>query len=47
VKFAIYNTLKKYSKDGDTINLGEPPENYSIIPTVERIYKIIVEQKEY
>jgi len=47
VKLAIYNTLKNYSKGGDTITLGEPPVDYGIIPTVERIYKIIVEQKEY
>lgn len=45
VKSAIYNTLKSYSKSSDTITLGEPPEKYSLIPTVERIYKIIVEQK--
>ena len=45
VKSAIYNTLKNYSKSSDTITLGEPPEKYSLIPTVERIYKIIVEQK--
>jgi len=47
VKSAIYNTLKSYSKGGNTISLGEPPVEYGIIQTVERIYKIIVEQKEY
>ena len=47
VKSAIYNTLKSYFNGSDTITVGEPPECYSIIPTVERIYKIIVEQKEY
>ena len=45
VKSAIYNTLKNYSKGSDTLTIGDPPVDYSIIPTVERIYKIIVEQK--
>lgn len=47
VKSAIYSTLKTYSKDNDTIALGDPPVSYGLIQTVERIYKIIAEQKEY
>ncbi|HPT73049.1 MAG TPA: restriction endonuclease subunit R, partial [Candidatus Cloacimonadota bacterium] len=47
VKSAIYSTLKQYSHGSDTLTVGEPPASYGIIETVERIYKIIVEQKEY
>jgi len=47
VKFAIYNTLRGYSQGGDTVNLGDPPVSYGIEETVERIFKIIIEQKEY
>jgi len=47
IKFAIYNTLRGYSQGGDTVNLGDPPVPYGIEETVERIFKIIIEQKEY
>ncbi|HPT72802.1 MAG TPA: HsdR family type I site-specific deoxyribonuclease [Candidatus Cloacimonadota bacterium] len=47
IKAAIYNTLKNYSKDNDGITLGEPPVKYNLVETVERLFKIIVEQKEY
>jgi len=47
VKSAIYTTLKQYSHGSDSISVGEPPVTYGIIETVERLYKIIVEQKEY
>ena len=47
IKFAIYNTLKGYSLDENTLNLGEPPVPYGIEQTVERIFKIIIEQKDY
>jgi type I restriction enzyme R subunit len=47
IKFAIYNTLKRHSQGGDTVNLGDPPVPYGIEETVERIFKIIIEQKEY
>lgn len=47
VKSAIYTTLKNYANGSDTISVGEPQEVYGIKQTVERIYKIIVEQKEY
>lgn len=47
VKSAIYTTLKSYANGSDTVSVGDPPESYGIIQTVERIFKIIVEQKEY
>ncbi len=47
IKYAIYNTLRGYSQGGDTVNLGDPPVPYGIEETVERIFKIIIEQKEY
>jgi type I restriction enzyme R subunit len=47
VKSSIYSTLKDYSKGMDTITLGEPPVTYGIVQTVESIFKIIVEQREY
>lgn len=47
IKSEIYNTLKNYSKETDTIALGDPPVSYGIVQTVERIFKIIIEQKEY
>jgi type I restriction enzyme R subunit len=47
IKSSIYNTLKDYSKESDNINLGDPPVRYGIVETVERIFKIIIEQKEY
>jgi len=47
IKFAIYNTLKGYSRGEDMVTLGDPPAPYGIEETVERIFKIIVEQKEY
>jgi len=47
VKAAIYNTLKAYTKAGETIQVGDPPVTYGINDTVERLYKIVVEQKEY
>jgi type I restriction enzyme R subunit len=47
IKSSIYNILKDYSKESDTINLGDPPVSYGIVQTVERIFKIIIEQKEY
>lgn len=47
VKSAIYSTLKQYSHGSELLTVGEPPANYGIIETVERIYKIIVEHKEY
>lgn len=47
VKAAIYTTLTENSQNNGTINLGDPPVSYGLIQTVERIYKIVVEQKEY
>jgi type I restriction enzyme R subunit len=47
IKFAIYNVLIGYSKDTSSIMLGDPPVGYGIEQTVERIFKIIVEQNEY
>jgi type I restriction enzyme R subunit len=47
IKFAIYNTLKGYSRGEDMVTLGDPPVPYGIEETVERIFKIIVEQKDY
>ncbi len=47
IKFAIYNVLTGYSKDTSSIMLGDPPAGYGIEKTVERIFKIIVEQREY
>ncbi len=47
VKAAIYNTLKSYSKESDRLTFGDPNVSYGLIETVERVYKIIVEQKEY
>lgn len=47
IKSEIYNTLKNYSKETDTIALGDPPVSYGIVQSVERIFKIIIEQKEY
>lgn len=47
IKFAIYNTLKGYSRGEDTVTLGDPPVPYGIEQTVERIFKIIVEQQDY
>jgi type I restriction enzyme, R subunit len=47
IKSSIYNTLRDYSKESDNINLGDPPVRYGIVETVERIFKIIIEQKEY
>lgn len=47
VKSAIYTTLKNYANGSDSISVGDPPESYGLIQTVERIYKIVVEQKEY
>lgn len=47
VKSAIYTTLKNYANGSDNISVGDPPESYGLIQTVERIYKIVVEQKEY
>ena len=46
IKFAIYNTLKGYTRGEDTVTLGDPPVPYGIEETVERILKIIVEQKD-
>jgi type I restriction enzyme, R subunit len=47
IKFALYNTLKSYSQDEITVILGDPPVPYGLKETVERIFKIIVEQKDY
>jgi len=47
IKFAIYNTLKGYSRGEDMVTLGDPPVPYGIEETVERMFKIIVEQKDY
>lgn len=47
IKASIYNTLKDYTKGNDSITLGEPPISYGIEQTVERIFKIIAEQREY
>jgi len=47
VKAAIYSTLKQYYEGGDNPIPGDPPVGYGIMETVERIYKIVVEQKEY
>jgi type I restriction enzyme R subunit len=47
IKFAIYKTLNRHSHGGDTVNLGDPPVLYGIEETVERIFKIIIEQREY
>jgi len=47
IKFAIYNTLRGYSRGENTVELGDPPVPYGIEETVERIFKIIIEQKEY
>jgi len=47
IKFAIYNTLRGYSRGENTVELGDPPVPYGIEETVERIFKIIVEQKDY
>ncbi len=47
VKSAIYNTLSQYSKPEDSTLAVDAQAGYGIIQTVERIYKIIVEQKEY
>lgn len=47
IKFAIYNTLRGYTRGEDTVTLGDPPVPYGLEETVERIFKIIVEQKDY
>ena len=47
IKFAIYNTLRGYSRGENTVELGNPPVPSAIEETVERIFKIVIEQKEY
>ncbi len=47
IKFSIYNALKEYANNNKSIILGEPPVEYGLEETVEKLFKIVVEQKEY
>ncbi|MCK5138074.1 MAG: HsdR family type I site-specific deoxyribonuclease [Bacteroidales bacterium] len=47
IKAAIYHTLMGYANDTDPFTLGDPPVSYGVKATVERIFKIIVEQRDY
>lgn len=44
---AIYNTLKTHEPVGDSMTLGDPPVKYGLEKVVERLFNIIIEQKEY
>lgn len=44
---AIYQTLKSHEPNSDSMTLGDPPVKYGLEKIVERLFDIIVEQKEY
>lgn len=47
IKYAIYNSLKEHTIE-DKISVGEDPmETYGLQDAVEKIFKIVKEQKEY
>jgi type I restriction enzyme R subunit len=47
VKAAIYNTIKKYRQQEENYTSAEEQGDYGIKEIVERIFKLIVEQREY
>jgi type I restriction enzyme R subunit len=44
---AIYQTLKSHEPISDSMTLGDPPVKYGLEKVVEKLFDIIVEQKEY